>query len=154
TLRVIKYTSAYPFGDKRRDDYINNNSNCPQKCLPESQVTCFKENDDTPKKWKDAVCEDYSNLPLVFLEDPKDCRRYYICSFGKSTLLHCPENFSFSAEKQICLPSDQVLCKSLCPSGATQFVADPQSESRYIICYRGTPLPQQCPHRHVFDPKL
>ncbi|CAH1643061.1 unnamed protein product [Spodoptera littoralis] len=125
-----------------------------KECLPKSQVNCFEKDQSTPRNWKDAICADYSNLPLVFLEDPKDCRRYYICSLGKSTLLHCPDNFSFSVEKQICLPSYQVLCKSLCPSDATQFVVDPQSESRYIICYNGTPLPQQCPHKYVFDPKL
>ncbi|XP_022816849.1 uncharacterized protein LOC111349831 [Spodoptera litura] len=125
-----------------------------KECLPKSQVNCFEKDQSTPRNWKDAICADYSNLPLVFLEDPKDCRRYYICSLGKSTLLHCPDNFSFSVEKQICLPSYQVLCKSLCPSDSTQFVVDPQSESHYIICYNGTPLPQQCPHKYVFDPKL
>ncbi|PZC79424.1 hypothetical protein B5X24_HaOG216419 [Helicoverpa armigera] len=133
------------------------------KCLPKSEAGCPVKSKTTQalpmilsrfKEDPEVNCTGSSETPVYFIEDPNDCRRYYICSSGNAVAQTCPDGFFFSDRRQICLPSHQVQCKNLCPNDITQFVADPYDKTRYYICFNGIPLPQICPADYKFDPDV
>ncbi|XP_017474418.1 PREDICTED: endochitinase-like [Rhagoletis zephyria] len=54
------------------------------------------------------ACE---TLPTgTFLPDPDHCSRYYVCTFGRAILMHCPHPLWFDTRLNVCNYPENVTC--------------------------------------------
>ena len=64
---------------------------------------CFQASPKEP-----AHCQE--RLDGVYADHSSDCQDYYVCKSGQQSKKSCPENQRFSALRNACMPSKEVVC--------------------------------------------
>ncbi|XP_067646702.1 uncharacterized protein [Eurosta solidaginis] len=96
------------------------------------------------------VCEGVANN--IFITDIRNCSSYFICVNGQPIAQECRDGLYFDASTQSCVVSNSV-CLS-CNSNQLTSTALAKTCNKYVLCFAGTPVQQQCADNLQFNPNL
>lgn len=131
--------------------------NCPpgfhfsrdsRMCMAAKKAGC--ENEDEER----LECPEIDDLGnLVFLPNPKDCGKYYLCFGGEQISLSCSDGLHWSVEEQNCVSKRKAGCEKFddnddieeCPEQGVKSISHPHNCEKFILCISGTRIEQNCP---------
>ncbi|XP_075162736.1 protein obstructor-E-like [Haematobia irritans] len=86
------------------------------------------------------ICENVADK--IFLEDVTNCTKYYLCLNGQPQSRYCANGLYFNAEAQAC--TDNHTSCITCTKDAIEMLPLARTCNKYVLCYDGTPIVQQC----------
>ncbi|XP_053956673.1 peritrophin-44-like [Anastrepha ludens] len=96
------------------------------------------------------ICEGVADN--IFVTDISNCSNYFLCVKGQPISQQCRDNLSFNAATQSCVASKSA-CLS-CDKNVLTTIALSKTCNKYVLCFAGTPLLQQCADTLHFNPNL
>ncbi|XP_055857081.1 probable chitinase 10 [Episyrphus balteatus] len=96
------------------------------------------------------VCEGVKDG--IFLADMEDCGKYITCMGGKAYPGSCSDGFQFSARTQRCDEPEKTECLPKC-NNTLQFMPYPKTCNKYILCFAGASVLQQCSRNLQYNPE-
>lgn len=104
---------------------------------------------------EDANCIDRLTCPdvddptdIVFLPNPDDCGKYYVCWDGEKIPLSCADGLHWSVEEEQCMDEDEAGCEDddaeECPDDGIKNISHPDDCEKYILCVFGQRVKRNC----------
>jgi len=92
---------------------------------------------------------------IVFLPDPTDCKKYYLCADGTAVPQECADGLLFDPELGKCNTASEVECqtKPNCPAEGIVYLPVPGSCTDYLMCISGSPIEMTCADGTEFSPE-
>ena len=79
----------------------------------------------------------------TFLPNYNSCRDYIVCINGTGHWGKCPYPYLFNVDEQICDFEENTECFN-CPDNTLKFFKFPKTCNKYLLCYDGEPVIQEC----------
>ncbi|XP_065362171.1 uncharacterized protein LOC135955742 [Calliphora vicina] len=95
------------------------------------------------------ICENVADH--IFLQDIKDCTKYFVCVYGQAQPQQCKAGLYFDASQQACIASRQGCLN--CPPRQMLNVPLIKTCDKYISCYYGHGLLRKCENQQQFNVK-
>ncbi|XP_058838104.1 protein obstructor-E-like [Topomyia yanbarensis] len=86
-----------------------------------------------------------------FVDDPRQCNKYFTCYQGIAFPKVCPPGFRFIEALQACYQATVDECFN-CPDEGLHFFEHPESCRKYVLCYSGKPNVMECSEGMMFNP--
>lgn len=95
------------------------------------------------------VCENVTDH--IFVQDIKDCSKYFVCVNGLAISQQCSSNLYFDAKRQACTGSSQACFR--CPPAQMLNLPLSKTCDKYIFCYYGESALRKCDNNQQFNTK-
>ncbi|XP_017467454.1 PREDICTED: peritrophin-44-like [Rhagoletis zephyria] len=96
------------------------------------------------------VCEGVSDN--IFIADVTNCTNYYYCNNGQAIAQQCRDSLYFNAASQSCVATSSG-CLT-CDKDVLNSTALIKTCNKYVLCFAGTPVLQQCADNLQYNPNL
>ncbi|KAM7356074.1 uncharacterized protein ACRADG_001928 [Cochliomyia hominivorax] len=93
------------------------------------------------------VCENVADH--IFIQDIKDCTKYFVCVDGQAIPQQCRKGLFFDANLQACIASRQGCLD--CPKRQMLNVTLSKTCDKYILCYYGQSYLRKCDNNQQFN---
>lgn len=88
-----------------------------------------------------------------FVDDPRQCHKYFTCYQGEAFPQVCPPGFRFIEALQACYQSPIEECFA-CPDEGLHFFEHPETCEKFVICHTGVASVSHCPEGMLFNPEV
>lgn len=96
------------------------------------------------------ICDNVADK--IFLEDVNNCTKYYLCLNGQPQSRYCSNGLYFNAAAQACT-DDNSQCLQ-CQKDAISMVPLARTCNKYVLCFDGSPIIQECYGDLQFNPAI
>lgn len=93
------------------------------------------------------ICENVADH--IFIQDIKDCTKYFVCVNGRAKSQQCRAGLYFNANLQACISSSQGCLK--CPDREMFNMPLVKTCDKYITCYYGEAWLRKCENNQQFN---